>query len=95
MKVAAIASPFDVASVMWFPVKTRSLQLADGNQIDPMGASRLLVLWLNSTRGLLVLLAEREETRGAWVEWKTERMRNMKVFDIRKLVTWMRISLNV
>jgi hypothetical protein len=34
---------------------------------------KALVLWLNSTPGLLVFLARREETEGSWVKFKKTR----------------------
>lgn len=52
---------------------------------DDEGAEKALVLWLNSTLGLLTLLAHREETRGAWVDFKKPTLAAMPVLDVRAL----------
>lgn len=48
-------------------------------------AEKAVTLWLNSTLGLLVMLASREETRGAWVGFKKPVLREMPVLDVRTL----------
>lgn len=48
-------------------------------------ADKALVLWLNSTLGLTVLFATRDETRGAWVDFKKPSLGAMPVLDIRAL----------
>jgi hypothetical protein len=53
--------------------------------IAPIDASKALVLWLNSTLGMLVLLATRDETRGAWVDFKKPSLGGMPVLDVRAL----------
>ncbi|HZA21565.1 MAG TPA: hypothetical protein VFA32_03000, partial [Dehalococcoidia bacterium] len=44
-----------------------------------------LAIWLNSTLGLLILWAEREETRGAWVDFKKPVLTGMPVLDLSAL----------
>jgi hypothetical protein len=44
-----------------------------------------LVIWLNSTLALLALFATRDETRGAWVDFKRPSLGAMPVLDVRVL----------
>ncbi len=46
---------------------------------------KALCLWLNSTFGLLIILANRQETRGPWISLKISHWKLQKVLDIRKL----------
>jgi hypothetical protein len=46
---------------------------------------KALVLWLNSTLGLLILFATRDETEGAWVDFKKPSLGAMPVLDVRAL----------
>jgi hypothetical protein len=48
-------------------------------------ADKALVLWLNSTLALLMLFATRDETRGAWVDFKKPSLGAMPVLDVRAL----------
>ena len=48
-------------------------------------AEKSLVLWLNSTLGMVMLLAIREETRGAWVGFKKPVLSAMPVLDVTAL----------
>ena len=44
-------------------------------------AEKALVLWLNSTIGLMILLGQREETEGPWVDFKKPSLLSMPVLD--------------
>jgi len=44
-------------------------------------AEKALVLWLNSTLGIMILLGQREETEGAWVDFKKPSLLSMPVLD--------------
>jgi len=46
---------------------------------------KALTLWLNSTLGLVTLIAARVETRGAWVEYKKPVLNPLPVLDIASL----------
>jgi len=46
---------------------------------------KALTLWLNSTLGLLILHANREETEGAWVDFKKPTLFALPVLDLRAL----------
>lgn len=66
-----------VLSNMWWPLKLHCKLSGD--------AEKILVLWLNSTIGIFLLVANRVETRGAWVSFKQQRLYAMPVLDVRKL----------
>ena len=42
-------------------------------------AEKALVLWLNSTLGLLSMLGVRQETRGAWIDFKKPSLKALKL----------------
>jgi hypothetical protein len=48
-------------------------------------AEKALVLWLNTTWGLLTVLVNREETRGRWTRLKMAQWRMLQVLDVRSL----------
>lgn len=48
-------------------------------------ACKILCLWLNSTPGLLLYLAELEVTRGGWVSIKKQKLGNLLLLDIDSL----------
>lgn len=48
-------------------------------------AEKALTLWFNSTLGVLLLLGHREETRGAWIQFKKPQLRAMPVLDLRAI----------
>jgi len=47
--------------------------------------AKSLVLWLNSTLGLLLLFGNRQETEGAWVSFKKQSLYELPVLDVRAL----------
>lgn len=55
------------------------------NEVERNNVNKALVLWLNSTLGLLVLLSTRDETQGAWVDFKKPSLGAMPVLDVRAL----------
>ncbi|MFH1560598.1 MAG: hypothetical protein ABID84_04230 [Chloroflexota bacterium] len=75
-RVAAVRLDKPVLSNVWWP-----LALQEESEED----ERTLVLWLTSTLGLLVLWAHREETEGAWVDFKKPVLTAMPVLDVRAL----------
>jgi len=66
-------------SDVWWPTVMRDFEG------DRTSAEKALVLWLNSTLGLLILIASREETQGAWVQFKKPILESMSVLDLRKI----------
>ena len=85
LKVAAVVPREPATATMWFPAETRSINLSDGEVLSASKSAVVIALWFQSTLNLLLLLGEREETRGGWGEWKTQKIRNFPILDISKL----------
>jgi hypothetical protein len=75
-RVVAFSIEQKALSNVWWPLAMRSS--------DPK-KSKALVLWLNSTLGLVTMLANREETEGAWVSFKKPVLAAMPVLDVERL----------
>lgn len=73
----AILATERVLSNVWWPISLK--------EPDEQG-EKALVLWLNSTLGLLIALGSREETQGAWVSLKKPAWQTMPVLDWTQLV---------
>jgi hypothetical protein len=71
-RIAAAHLETPVLSNVWWPFKSHA-----GTE----DADKVLALWLNSSLALVVLLALREETRGAWVDFKKPQLRELPVID--------------
>lgn len=71
----AVRLPAPVLSNVWWP-----LSLKEGLKTELH--EKALVLWCNSTLSLLLLLAHRQETRGAWVQFKKPVLGNMPVLNL-------------
>ncbi len=67
-----------VLSNVWWPFVLNPNLQSDQNE-------KAMMLWLNSTFGLLQLLAHREETRGAWIGFKKPVLAALPVLDLRAL----------
>jgi len=76
MRLTAVRTTQEVLSNVWWPF----LPHVTGPE-----AEKALVLWLNSSLGLLLLIGHREETRGAWVKFKKAVLEEMPVLDVRAL----------
>ncbi len=78
-RLMAVRMDQKVLSDVWWPIN-----LDDG--LDCRDAlEKSLVLWLNSTPGLLLLLGMREETEGAWVQFKKPMWEEMSVLDVQQI----------
>jgi hypothetical protein len=76
-RAPAVLASERLLSNVWWPVRLRDTRSDD--------AAKALVLWLNSTLGLLVLFANRAETRGAWVDFKKPTLQNLPVLNLGEL----------
>jgi hypothetical protein len=76
-RIAAVLLPNKALGSGWWP-----LRLAD--DLDD-SHHKALVLWLNSTLGLVTLLATRVDTEGAWTQFKKPSLEGMLVLDTRSL----------
>jgi hypothetical protein len=67
-----------VLSNMWWPLSLK----------EPFRSEEIekaMVLWLNSTLGLLLVLANRQETEGAWIDFKKPVLEKLPVLDMGSL----------
>jgi len=87
--VASVLLPQPVLADVWWPFTIDAgATLLEGQGDQPNGDLRLykaLALWLNSTLGLLLLLSHREDTEGAWVQFKKPMLACMPVLDVLAL----------
>ena len=63
-------------SNVWWPLKPASKDISTENILS-------FLIFMNSIFGYTYLLGERLETRGLWLEFKKEHLRNMPIFDFR------------
>ena len=64
----------EVLSNVWWPVRVEDVQ-----------TEKALTLWLNSSLGILTILAQRTSTEGSWVAMKKADLEEMPVVDTRSL----------
>jgi hypothetical protein len=67
-----------VLANMWWPLSLK-------NQFQNDDIEKALAIWLNSTLGLLLLLANRQETEGAWIDFKKPVLLEMPVLNVGNL----------
>jgi len=77
-RLAALRITRRVLSNVWWP-------FAFNDELQTDHHEKTLVLWLNSTPGLLSLLVYRQETQGAWVDFKKPLLKLLPVIDLRAL----------
>lgn len=77
-RTPAVYLPRPVLSNVWWSFALRE-------DVDGSAANKVLALWLNSTLGLLFLLASRDETEGAWIDFKKGSLQNFPLLDITAL----------
>ena len=75
-RALAVRLPERGLSNVWWPV---SLHKKDER------AEKVLALWLNSTLGILTLVAHRVPTEGAWVQFKKPTIENLPILDVLSL----------
>ncbi|MEM0486897.1 MAG: hypothetical protein QW080_02025 [Sulfolobales archaeon] len=83
--ITALFSDIPVLSNVFYAVRLKNLGV---------DAEKALVLWFNTTWGLLSIIANREETRGRWMRLKMAHWRLLPVLDVSRLseTTLMRLS---
>ena len=69
-----MCSEIRVLSNVWWPVK-----------VDNRSAEKALAVWLNSSPGLLTILARRTSTEGGWVAMKKGDLEELTVLDVRAI----------
>ena len=73
-RVVAMRSDTRVLSNVWWPVR-----------MDDEPTEKALAAWLNSSLGLLTILAQRTSTEGGWVAMKKADLQELPVLDTRQL----------
>ena len=71
-RVIAMRTDTKVLSNVWWPVK-----------MDEVAHEKALAVWLNSSLGLLTLLAQRTSTRGGWVGMKKADLEQLPMLNVR------------
>jgi hypothetical protein len=74
-RLVAVRLDSKVLSDVWWPLSVRG----DDGRSDEL--EKAAAVWFNSTLGVLLLLAFREETRGAWIQFKKPVLARMPVLD--------------
>lgn len=75
-RVVAIRTSEKVLSNTWWPVAT---------DVGDKSTDKILALWLNSSLGLLSMIASRVDTQGPWIDLKKPILEEMLVIDPRGL----------
>ena len=73
-RVVAMRSETRVLSNVWWPVR-----------VEDEATEKALAVWLNSSLGLLTILAQRTSTEGGWVAMKKADLEELPVLDPRQL----------
>ncbi len=73
-RVVAMRADTNVLGSMWWPIR-----------IEDDKVEKALAVWMNSSLGLLTLLAVRNTTRGSWVQLKKADLERLPVLDTRQL----------
>ena len=63
-----------VLSNVWWPIR-----------LEEVATEKALAVWLNSSLGLLTILAQRTSTEGGWVAMKKADLEELPVLDTRQL----------
>jgi len=84
--LAAIRLDQDALSDVWWPLKLgipKTKRIATEERL--FNQEKALTLWFNSTLGMLLLLCFREDTEGAWIQFKKPSLEACPVLDITTL----------
>ena len=74
VRVVAMRSETNVLSNVWWPVR-----------VDDEAIEKALAVWLNSSLGLLTIVAQRTSTEGGWVALKKADLQQLPILDHRRL----------
>ena len=74
VRVVAMRSEENVLSNVWWPIR-----------VEDAATEKALTVWLNSSLGILTLLAQRTSTRGGWVAMKKADLGNLPILNPRRL----------
>jgi hypothetical protein len=76
-RLVAVYVDQPVLSNVWWPLKLK--------QGLTRQHAKSLLLWLNCSLGLMLVLGNRQETRGAWVGFKKQSLNELPVLDVGQL----------
>ncbi len=82
-RIVAMRSDANVLSNVWWPVR-----VADET------TEKALTVWLNSSLGLLTIIAQRTSTEGGWVALKKADLQKLPVLNVSSLSTNQRLDLS-
>ena len=74
VRIVAMRSETRVLSNVWWPVR-----------VGDESVEKALAVWLNSSLGLLTILAQRTSTEGSWVAMKKADLEELPVLDVRAI----------
>ena len=74
VRITSMCTNQPVLSNVWWSIK-----------VNYPKYERAIAVWLNSSLGLLTLMATRNTTEGAWVKLKKGDLREMPVLDVRAI----------
>jgi len=77
-RVVSVRLSTPVLSNVWWPILLKITS-------SPEMMEKALTLWLNSTLSLFILLSNRQDTRGAWVQFKKPILSGLPILDLRAL----------
>lgn len=80
-RLTAVFVSKQVLSASWWPLRLTNLKVKDLKD----KAAKAIVLWLNSTLGILLFVGSRLETHGAWVKFKKPTLCTLPVLDVNQL----------
>jgi hypothetical protein len=86
-RLVAVRLDSKALSDVWWPLSLR----AEKDRTDEV--EKAAAVWFNSTIGILLLLAFREETRGAWIQFKKPVLARMPVLNFTMVGTLIRKKL--
>ena len=75
-RALAVRLPEKGLSNVWWPVRLHK---------DDERAEKVLALWLNSTLGIMTMVAHRVPTEGAWVQFKKPTIEELPILDVLAL----------
>lgn len=84
-RMSAVFLDEKVLAGSWWPVRLRAQ--------DQKEAAKILALWLNSSLGIMMAMAHREDTEGAWGKYKKPMLEAMPVIDVDALTQQQRKEL--
>ncbi len=84
-RITAALLSVKALSNMWWPLRLKNAISKDEKKISRDEHEKVQVLWLNTTLGIIGLLAYRQDTRGAWIKFKKNILEYIPILDVSKI----------